>query len=302
MEHRVGTVISYCTNDFRFLDMCIEEARCFSSQIIVVVADHFFNGEPENRLLLEKSYQKHPDCLFVEFVYSEKEPYGFYCPVGPSDSDWAHYWHSTSRYIGFHFLEEMIETVLFADVDEVHDGKRFLEWLDGFDYRSYEVFRLAGYAYFRSARYRSLSWHPISLFARKEALFPEILLDLQERQGIFEGIAGKKMKQAVGLDGRPLVHHFSWVRTREEMLFKTKSWGHRRDENWEALIEKEFSSSFRGVDSFYGLHYEEVEPWRDPFESDPFLLQPLLEIKSLPNVVRIDPKSFFRFTILKKKP
>jgi hypothetical protein len=283
--------------------MCIEEARVFSSQVIVVVADHFFNGEPENRLLLDLAYRKHPDCLFVEFTYSEKEPYGLYCPVLPSDADWAHYWHSTSRYIGFHFLEEEIETVLFADADEIHDGRRLLEWLDGFEYRSYDAFRLAGYMYFRSARYRALSWLPISLLVRKESIAPEILLDLWERQGIFEGLAGKKMKQAVGLDGKPLVHHFSWVRTREEMLFKTRSWGHRHDENWSELIEKEFSLPFRGVDSFYGLHYEEVDPWRDPLDCDFLGCEPSLPLDDdLENVVRIDPKSFFKFTILKKKP
>src|SRR5689334_2116292 len=65
----LGTVISYCTNDFRFIGKCIEEARRFSHSIVVAVADHFFDGVPENRALLNATYQAHPDCLFVEFAY-----------------------------------------------------------------------------------------------------------------------------------------------------------------------------------------------------------------------------------------
>lgn len=296
--HRVATVISYCTNDYRFLDLCIEEARCFSSQIIIVAADHFFNGEPENLALLEKSRIKHPDCLFVEFAYKENEPFGLYCPVDPEDENWAHYWHSTSRYIGFHCVEEEMETILFLDVDEVPDGERFREWLESSDYKIYEAIRLASYFYFRSASYRALTWLPNSLLVRKGAIHSENLLNLWERQGIFDEMAGKKMQMGVGLDEKPLIHHFSWVRTKEEMLIKTKAWGHRHDQDWAQLIEQEFAASFSLIDHFYGLHYEEVEPWRDPMN---YTYNPSFHIHNSlkTNYLHFNKSSFFQYILLK---
>ncbi len=293
--HQIGTVVSYCTNDFRFLTMCIEEARHFSSQIIVVAADHLFDGTPEDQARLESACLRHPDCLFIEFSYDPVQPYGLYCPVTSEDPEWVRYWHSTGRYIGFHFLDPKIETVLFADVDEVHEGKRFIEWLDGFDYRSFDAIRLASYFYFRSASHRALSWLPSSLLVKRSALAPETILDLLERQGMLEGMAGTRMRQAVGLDGQPLVHHYSWVKTKEEMLVKAKSWGHKHDKDWEGLIEEEFSAPFRGKDTFYGLHYEEVSPWKDPLAAIPFSPH-----QGAPpeNLLRLDAKSFFRHTLL----
>ena len=297
-RNNLATVISYCTNDDRFLDLCIKESFHFSSQVIVVVADHFFNGEPENRALINSASWRHPGVQFVQFAYNPKETYGLHCPVRPGDEEWAHYWHSTSRYIGQHFIDDDIDTILFADVDEVHDGKRVSEWLDTFDYRSYNAIRLASYFYFRSACYRALSWLPSSLILRREAIASEELLDLWERQGILEGMVGRKMKQAVGLDGKPLVHHFSWVKPKEEMLKKVKSWGHSHEKDWASLVELEFSSPFRGVDMFYGLHYEEVESWRDPLAFDAVVGSE----EEAPNLLKVDPKSLFRLSILKKKP
>lgn len=293
-QHHVATIISYCTNDFRFLDMCIEQARYFSSQIIIVVSDCFVTGEPQDTELLKSSYERHPDCLFVEFAYDAHRSYGFHCPYQPGDEDWGHYWHGTGRYIGYHVLEDAIQSVLFLDVDEVCDGKGFLAWLNTFEYQDFDAIRFACYYYFREARHRALAWLPSALLMKREAIAPESLLDAWERQGILEVTAGKKMKQAVGLDGIPLIHHYSWVKTREEMLFKSSVWGHRHERDWAGLIEKEFSEPFRGVDCFYGLQYEEVEPWCDPLLVEPF---PPPEGKTLDHVVKVDPKSFFRYRV-----
>jgi len=54
---------------------CIAEARTFAKQIVIPVCDHFFDGTPENRALLEQTYSEHPDCIFIEFAYSAKKLY-----------------------------------------------------------------------------------------------------------------------------------------------------------------------------------------------------------------------------------
>ena len=60
-------------------------------------------------------------------------------------------------------------------------------------------------------------------------------------------------------DNEPLIHHYSWVRTKEEMLKKVLNWGHKNDKNWSDLIEEEFSRPFNGTDFVHGYNYNIVE-------------------------------------------
>jgi hypothetical protein len=260
---KIAAVINYCTNDYRFLHLCTQEALKCCSQVIVPVCDHFFNGAPENRELLERSYKENPDCHFVEYAYDPNKPYG-HCPVTEKDDDWIHYWHSTGRYVGYRSLDESVTHVLFLDVDEILDSARFNAWIVTQD-PEIAAFRLSSYFYFRLPIYRSLTYSLNALLVKKEAVSPpEILLDICERKGTFDEITGTKIIHAVGLDDLPLVHHYSWVRTEEELLFKVKSWGHHRDKDWEALLKEEFSQEFRGFDCLYNLKYETVEALHNP--------------------------------------
>jgi hypothetical protein len=285
---KIATVINYCTTDYRFLRFCIEEAKKFSTQIVIPVSSHFFNGEPENRAMLNQSYREHPDVQFVEFAYGE-EPYGIYCSLTSADEDWAHYWHSTARYVGFQFVKEC-ESILFLDVDEIVDGKRFIEWLEKFNVEDFNALRLESYFYFREPCYRAKEQFPLNaLLIKKEAIdSPEVILDVLERKGLFDQIQGPKLSYLRGLDGKPLVHHYSWVRTKEELKQKVCTWGHRHDKEWLGLIEKELAEPFAGTDRIHGFEYETVGPVHE-----------VLREKSLSHVQRVDRKSLFEVTIQK---
>ena len=89
MDSLIGTIISYCTNDYRFIHRCILEASKFSEQVIVVVCDHFFDGSMENRFLLEKTYEAHPNCQFIEFSYLPDRLYSRYHKLSSDDDDWV---------------------------------------------------------------------------------------------------------------------------------------------------------------------------------------------------------------------
>ncbi|MBI3508630.1 MAG: hypothetical protein HY069_03210 [Chlamydiia bacterium] len=268
--HAIVTVINYCTNDYRFLDLCISEASKFSQTVIVAVADHFFSGEKENRALLERSYSEHPDCLFVEYAFDPERPYGIYCPYTAVDPEWIKYWHSTSRYVGFQAVPEEAEYVLFLDVDEIVDAERFQIFLDQFAYREFEALRFYSYFYFRQPCFRAKSWSLNALMVRRKAIeSPEKLLTAQERKGVFDNLLGPKIEPLVGLDDQPLVHHYSWVRTDEELFFKVKNWGHALEKDWTALLHEELSHPFLGTEKLYGLSYDTVEARHNPFALRP---------------------------------
>jgi len=259
--HSIATIINYCTNDHKFLRPCIDEVKHFSSQILIPVSDHFFDGTPENRGLLNHAYREHSDCEFIEFAYDPNRPYGFSTSKRPDDLDWARHWHSTARMIGYFHLRKEIEYVLFIDVDEIYEGRPFKAWLDQFDYRDYSALRFTSYEYFREPCYRAKEIFTSGLMARKSLLTPKQILNVDERMGLYRDLPEKKIMHLMGLEEQPLIHHYSWVRTQEEMLKKTATWSHHWERDWASLIEKEFSAPVPGKNSLTNQEYERVEPY-----------------------------------------
>lgn len=289
----IATIVNYCSHDYRFLSLCLKEIETFSSQIIVPVCDHFFDGRKENRDLLELSYQENPSIQFVEFSFDSKKTYGVR-EITPEDPDWIHYWHSTSRYIGFYHLNPNIEYVLFLDVDEIPESKRFCEWLKAFSYQEFDAIRFTNFFYFREARYRSQKFGRTALMVKKTSIEPELILDPLERKGLFTSVVGKKIEDVYGLDGLPLFHHYSWVKTKEELLSKI-TWGHHQDKDWKALLEEEFSRPFQGRDVIWNQAYDEVEPPHDPLTVTVPSIQ--MQKKSKKNVKYVNQRDIFRMTL-----
>ncbi len=255
-KYPLATIVNFCTNESRFIKLCLDQALQFSQQVIVPVCDHFFDGTEENRPLLEQIYQAFPQCLFVEYPFiPEKIPKKVFDKVPPS-----HFWHSLSRLIGAQFLEEGIENVLFLDADEIPEASRFMDWLECSDYPCHTVLKLANYWYFRDSCYQADKWEDSIVFAQKRALEPHLLLRKEERDAIYNSLPGPKRRMVVGPNGKPMFHHYSWVRTEEEMLKKVRNWGHCQDRDWEILVKKEFSGPFQGVDFVHQYQHKTVKP------------------------------------------
>lgn len=252
----VASIINFCSNESRFLSSCIEQCKLFSSQIVVPVCDHFFDGTVENRSLLEEIYRAYPDCLFVEYPFIPAEiPPRIFKEVNP-----AHFWHSCSRLVGSSFLDKTLETVLFLDADEIPDGGKFRQWLEASDYQHHTVMKLSNYWYFREPAFQALSWEDSILLVQARSLTQDLLIHQDERNAIYQLLPGPKRRHVTGSDGQPMFHHFSWVRTKEEMLKKVNSWGHKKDRNWVELVEREFSQPFQGTDFVHGYKFQTVAP------------------------------------------
>ncbi|MBU6383475.1 MAG: hypothetical protein KGR16_04085 [Verrucomicrobia bacterium] len=277
-KHPIATIVNFCSNESRFLRATLEQALLFSKQVIVPVCDHFFDGSPENLPLLETIYSAFPECLFIEYPYLPKKiPKKILKKV-----DLAHFWHSLSRLIAVSFLDEEIETVLFLDADEVPEGKKFAQWLDCSDYRQHTTLKLSNFWYFRDPANQALKFEDSVVLVQKKALESEILLHQDERDAIYNLLPGPKRRNVTGVDGKPMFHHYSWVRTQAEMLQKVKAWGHKGDRDWASLVHEEFSGPFRGTDFVHGYHYQLVKP---PFEIR--FEPPQFEAKGAPKIKRL---------------
>ncbi|NGX37049.1 MAG: hypothetical protein K1000chlam2_00199 [Chlamydiae bacterium] len=246
----LATIINFSSNEARFLRHCLEEARLFSDQILIPVCDHFFDGKPENSSLLQGIYQAHPDITFLQYAWSKDNFYGRHS---------THFWHNLSRLIGTYYVKSEITHILFLDVDEIVEGKRFARWLRTFPLSEYSALHLACYWYFREASYRAKKIEDTPLLTCKSALHYDALMNSEERGGTYQILEGKKLRYACKED--PLIHHYSWVRSKEECLRKVRSWGHSCERDWERHVEEEFSKPFSGRDFVHGYTFTKVEPY-----------------------------------------
>ncbi len=251
-KYRVATVINYCTNDYKFIGYCIAEAGAFSAQVIVPVCDHFLDGTPENRELLNKTYMENQTrATFVEYKYDLRVFTDLrYNAV-----------HGFSRLVGLNNTHDDIEYLLFIDADEIIEGDRFQQFLNAADIEQYNVVSFANYYYFRDVRFRAKALEDSILLVRKTALTPAVILHEHDRFGIIKLTPGDKIRGVLGLDNKPLAHHYSWVRTKDEMLTKVRTFGHKADLDWVSLIEEEFTHEFDGKDFMHDYEYETVEPY-----------------------------------------
>ncbi len=283
----ISSVISYCTNDYRYLAKCIEEVKKFSSQVVVVTCDHFFSGEPEDEKLLLQTYAEFPEIEFIEFAHIKDHLYSKYINRSPDDRDWFDFWHSTTRYIPFFFVKNSCDYILFLDSDEIVEGDLFLEWLNTEEYRTYDALRWLQYYYFREPVFVASDFQIGGLMAKKGSLTPSILLNTDDRCGIFHSVEGEK-REGVSYKGRPMIHHYSWVKTKEECLLKARNWGHAWEKDWKSLIEEEFSRDFLGKD-FEGRKYEKIpEAYFNPLEVK--IDRSEQQQKLFPNVRKVDEK------------
>lgn len=292
----ICSIISFCTYDLRYLQKCLESVAPFSKQIIVPICDHFYNGQEENYPLLELIYRSYPHIQFIEFAYSDKQVYGTPMKLLPGSPGYAQHWHNSARLIGFYFLNDDIDKVLFCDVDEI-----FSDWPQTDLIEDFLAVRFATYWYFLSPENRARETPDGPLLVKRSALEPQLLIHPDERSGIFEHLSGNKRK-GFAVNGSPIVHHYSWVRTKEELLQKIRSWGHHWERNWEKLLNETTIGS--KTDFVRGYTYETIASLWDPLQEHiPHISEKIsLEehratIKQMKNVKQLTPQEVFRLEI-----
>jgi len=255
-DHNIAVIINYCTNDYKFFKPCIKEVKKFSQNIIVPIADFFFDGTPENQELLKKTYNESVGIKFIKFEFDPNR-----------NTSNPQYWITFSRWVGFNELkeDEDIEYILFLDIDEIIEGDKFVDWLNNFNYRDYDAILFKSYWYFKEAKFRALTTENQGLLVKKDKITKDLIINIWDRDGIFIHLEGNKIFDVTGLDDEPMVHHYSWVRTKEEMLKKVQTWGHRNDRDWKKLIEEEFAKEFTedSTDFVHGYKFKVVKPYID---------------------------------------
>ena len=241
MTPPIATVVNYCTNEYRFIRRCITSVAGFSRQVLVPVADHFFDGTPEDQARLAATRAENREATFIPYAWKPGHP--------------SRYWHNYSRLLGAQHVTADVDWVLFLDADEIVDSDLFCRFARQLGDTGPDSYKLANYWYFREPIYRATTLEDSAVIVRR-SLSTRIALDSRKER---EQFVSKSTPRMVTVEGRPIVHHFSWVRTKEEMLRKVESWGHNQDRRWVARVEEEFSRPFNGKSFVHDYEFVEVE-------------------------------------------
>jgi hypothetical protein len=166
------------------------------------------------------------------------------------------YWHNIARIAGWRSLPCGTDWVLFIDSDEIPDAALFTEWFASTKLDPNVAYNMANYWYFREPTYQAKTFEDSVLLVHTSSLSFDRLMRDMERIGI---VADHPTIGMVGsLRGKPMFHHYSWVRSKDDMKKKAATWGHKGEQDWDALIEAEFSRGFNGTDFVHGYIYTRV--------------------------------------------
>ncbi len=232
--------------DKRFIDTNIRECLKITDDIVVSSYDHLFNGEHEDE---EIDYfwdlrYKYPT---VKFVLSEWEDV----------MDNSRYWHNMGRLRGYEKTNKDYKWVIFLDGDEILKADTFNLLLQDPTFNDRDWYILAVNWFFREPIYKSTELeHTIPLYKKSIMTLDPFDPEVERGQPCQRNPNGIDF---LTYNGEVLVNHYSWVRTKEEMLKKVSGWGHKNDKDWKSLIEEEFSRDFNGVDFVHNYKFETVE-------------------------------------------
>jgi len=209
------------------LDVCDE--------LIIVYMTHFFDGtlDTEARGRIQDLEKRYPNVISLCLDWKPADHQG--------------YWPSTMRKEGF--LRSSHEWILFIDSDEVvRDRAQFKLWFGQIKSKPQSTYKLANYWYFLSKKRRAKKLEDSIVLIRRGVVFLEGFNNYASDRDAF--VTPQTPRQVLGLDRKPMFDHFSWVRPRDTMLKKVKSWGHRQDRDWVPLVERAFASDLLTTPDF----------------------------------------------------
>lgn len=221
----VGFVINYCSNEQPFMDALLEECSKVSQNIAVIYGDKLYDGVPENTVYLNTYLRrKYPHIKLAEYaVKPEEAARGLGVVRRPTA-----YWCNLARWMGMLMLPD-VDWFFFIDADEVPEGERLSAWLTATALDPLRAYKLANWWYFKDVCNQATTWEDSILLVHRRHLTEETVFHDDERDGILKMCAAPQERMVCGGDGRPMFHHYSWVRGRDGLKRKLRTWAHRDD-------------------------------------------------------------------------
>lgn len=218
----VSVIINYCSNERIFIDAVLTECSKFSDDIVVSYGSKLYDGSPEDIDHMRECAEKYSHVFFVEYdVDLTTDLSRYQRPTA--------YWHNKARYAAVCALRKN-DWVFVIDCDEIPEGDRVKEWLDrGIMLDKRFCYKLSNYWYFKLPTAQATTHEDSVLLIHKDYLTAENIFSDYERDDTIRLSGRILLRQIRGLDGLPMWHHYSAVRSKEGLRHKFKHWGHSND-------------------------------------------------------------------------
>lgn len=240
----IEAVVLYSSNDSRFAKACIQSLLDVNIRTHVITYTHMWNGTLEDTGKLQSPLTQ----------FTKNKLFNQYC-IDWTEGQSPWYWEGLGRYLGTQEVLDSSEYIMYIDIDEILDAEKFKVWIDSKEFKKYDALKLATYWYWREPMYRAQQLED-SVVLLKTNIAKQLPLRSGGREIYFDSTSNS-VRYTGGED--PMIHHYSWVRTKEEMLNKVSNWGHAEDrKDWKSLVEEEFSRPFNGTDFLHKYQYVEV--------------------------------------------
>lgn len=223
----VAVLVNYCSNESAFIRPLLDQCSMFSSDIVVSYGSHLYDGTPEDQGHIASLRSMYPTVQFVE--YPVDTSIDLYRQRGVRSRPTA-YWHNLARWTGAQALRSN-GWVFVIDADEVPDGKLVKEWLGRrLSYlKPNECYKVATYWYFKSPVFRSTTLEDSILLIHSSHLTEANVFGDYERDHLIPASGCTLRRNTRGLNGAVMWHHYSWVRSRPQLVHKVKNWAHAND-------------------------------------------------------------------------
>ncbi|MCE1190511.1 MAG: hypothetical protein LWX56_15385 [Ignavibacteria bacterium] len=243
---KIGAIINFSALDGPFIDACIDNTLKVADVVVVAAFNQLFTGTDDSeglQKIISRNMHKPVTFHVTDLPYTGKPQTSIY--------------HNLTRIIGSELMRQQVDYVLFIDGDEIVDPEVFNAWKSTAVFDFVNV-RFENYWYFREPVYQSTSVENSPLLINEA--FLRFLLDM-ERGAIRHQTHDRSFYEfEIGrFISPPSFHHYSWVRTKEQMMEKVKNFGHNTDRDWVSLVEEEFTHGFTGKDFVHGYTYNVVE-------------------------------------------
>jgi hypothetical protein len=259
---RLAVLVSYCSNERPFVRKLLREALASADVVVVSIGERLYTGEPEDEAgaaALEAEFGADGRVRFVRYAVPDDL---LQAPIELHNRSRSAAVEDLRRHVEYRGEAEAAWWVLLLDGDEVPDGALFAAWWrvaagadgdgDGYDGPLGDpavAYKLANYWYFLHPRLRAVPAEDSVVLVHLSRLTPAALAHPRERDGVLlvglqVGGAGlgaglaRVQRPVLSLDGRPMFHHYSWVRSRAALFAKVANWGHARDRDWPALLRR----------------------------------------------------------------
>ena len=233
MKMDISAIVIYCSFEADLIDRVVDSlADC--KEVVLVCMSHTFIGTPDpdawTKVRAIAALHTNVKPCYLQWVDR---------PVPPL------FWENTMRQHGFAYATQ--PWLLFIDADEVvRDRERFKEWFSKKE--DVDAFKLANYWYFLSERRRAKTLEDSVVLVHRRCVHMELFKRYDvAREHIF--LAAQTRRNMVSSEN-PLIDHFSWVRSKDIMLKKCKTWGHRQNKDWKTLIETAFNEDILTTPDF----------------------------------------------------